>query len=332
MPSSGGAVVAPPGRLAVKAVIKPGLVTIGLLIIATLLAAMPLAAQAQKPPPQIFVGAARVNGFPVAATIPITAWVDNRQVGETTTQSEGEFVLQVSGGEGTLSFRIGELTADQRVPWVLGGLTRGFVLTANDATDPCFTIPKGAAALAEVDHPFREIIGKATVNGLPAPPGTPITAWDNRITVWDNRPFSRQVGYAVTGAEGNFTLQIIARYEFLSFRIGKLPTKMSYLLGETIENNFTANLEVSSLCRGVGAGWAISELLGDKFTRAFHFDNNAKQWLFYDPLAGDDNTLAVFIPGYAYFILVSESVSVTLDGKYHNLSCVAGNCWNLIVW
>lgn len=240
MPFSGGAVVAPPGRLAVKAVIKPGLVTIGLLIIAALLAAMPLAAQAQEPPPQIFVGTARVNGFPVAATIPITAWVDNRQVGETVTQSEGEFVLQVSGGEGTLSFRIGELTADQRVPWVLGGLTRGFVLTANDATDPCFTIP--------------------------------------------------------------------------------------------IENNFTANLKVSSLCRGVGAGWAISELLGDKFTRAFHFDNNAKQWLFYDPLAGDDNTLASFISGHAYFILVSESVSVTLDGKYHNLSCVAGNCWNLIVW
>lgn len=317
-----------------KAGIKPGLGVIGLLIIATLLAAMPLAAQAQEPPPQVFVGIARVNGFPVAVDTPITAWVGDQKIGETTAIVDGEFVLLAFGGEGVLSFRIGELPADQRVPWLLGDVTRGFILTTNYPADPCFTIPKGATAFAEVDQPFQEIVGKATVNELPAPPGTPITAWDISD---DNQ---RQIGYALTGAEGNFTLKITQFSDpfrgIANFRIGKMPAAETYYSenysGEApIGFNLTAK-PATGPCLGWVSGMELDELLEDKFIRAFTFDNAAKQWLFYDPLAGDANTLKEFISGRAYFILVSESVGVSLNGKYHNLSCVAGNCWNLIVW
>ena len=299
-----------------------------LLAIAALLAALPLIARAQSDPPQIFVGTARVNGLPVASGMPVTVWQNDLKIAETATGSGGEFTLQVTGKEGILSFRIGELTADQKVPWRLGDITKGFILTAKDTADPCFTLPPEATALAEVDRPYYEITGKATVNGLPVPPGTPITAWWLGIGGQQS-----QIGYTLTRAEGSFTLQIIVNSDHINFRIGRMGALESLFSGFSGGGTFTIDLTAAdSPCAGSGSGAAMDKLLAGKFVRAFTFDNAAKEWLFYDSAVGDASTLQSFIPGRAYFILVSESVGVSLNGSYQELSCIAANCWNLIVW
>ena len=72
--------------------------------------------------------------------------------------------------------------------------------------------------------------------------------------------------------------------------------------------------------------------LGNKFVRAFHFDNATKSWLFYDPLVPVHSNLKTLETKKAYYIKVSESVKVTLNGREHNLTCLNGDCWNVIVW
>ena len=72
--------------------------------------------------------------------------------------------------------------------------------------------------------------------------------------------------------------------------------------------------------------------LGDKFVRSFHFNNDTKDWTFYDPAAGDANTQENFITGESYWILVTETTEAILNGKTRNLTCVGGDCWNQLVW
>ena len=75
------------------------------------------------------------------------------------------------------------------------------------------------------------------------------------------------------------------------------------------------------------------ENMGDNFVRAFNFNNDTKTWSFYDPAAGDANTLDEFITGESYWILImATDASVILNNKTRNLTCVDGNCWNLVVW
>ena len=72
--------------------------------------------------------------------------------------------------------------------------------------------------------------------------------------------------------------------------------------------------------------------LGDRFARSFHFDNDTKTWEFYDPAAGDANTQDNLISGGSYWVLVTETTEAILNGKTRQLTCVRGNCWNLVVW
>ena len=75
--------------------------------------------------------------------------------------------------------------------------------------------------------------------------------------------------------------------------------------------------------------------LGDRFARSFHFDNDTKTWEFYDPAAGDASTQDSLIAGESYWFLVTETTGTTeaiLNGKTRQLTCVRGNCWNLLVW
>ena len=72
--------------------------------------------------------------------------------------------------------------------------------------------------------------------------------------------------------------------------------------------------------------------LGNRFVRSFHFDNDTKTWEFYDPAAGDASTQDNLISGESYWVLVTETTEAILNGKTRQLTCVRGNCWNLIVW
>ena len=86
----------------------------------------------------------------------------------------------------------------------------------------------------------------------------------------------------------------------------------------------------------VGAETAVADgvvNMGENFVRSFNFNNDTKEWTFYDPEAGDASTQANFIAGATYWILVGQTQEVILNGRTRTLTCGDdGNCWNLIVW
>lgn len=76
--------------------------------------------------------------------------------------------------------------------------------------------------------------------------------------------------------------------------------------------------------------------MGDNFLRAFYFNNTTKSWSFYDPEVEQDadapSALVNFIAGASYWVLIDADQEVILNRKTRNLTCVDGNCWNLVVW
>ena len=75
------------------------------------------------------------------------------------------------------------------------------------------------------------------------------------------------------------------------------------------------------------------EDMGDNFVRAFNFNNDNKTWSFYDPMQpAMPAPCTHFITGESYWILIKATQEVILNRETRNLTCVAGNCWNLVVW
>ena len=72
------------------------------------------------------------------------------------------------------------------------------------------------------------------------------------------------------------------------------------------------------------------ENLGENFVIAWHFNNDTKSWSFYDGEDGSD--LANFITGETYLIMITSDIEAILNGKTKSLTCVNGNCWNVVVW
>ena len=76
------------------------------------------------------------------------------------------------------------------------------------------------------------------------------------------------------------------------------------------------------------------DALDTNLVRVFHFNNATKSWSFYDPRPefAELNTLSALTTGESYWILVTETESVTLNATAHNLTCLGGDCWNQLVW
>ena len=74
------------------------------------------------------------------------------------------------------------------------------------------------------------------------------------------------------------------------------------------------------------------EDLGDRLLRVFHYNNDTKQWAFYDPELEDLNTLSFMVAGETYLVLVVETTEAVLNGTLRNVTWFEGNCWNQIVW
>ena len=72
------------------------------------------------------------------------------------------------------------------------------------------------------------------------------------------------------------------------------------------------------------------EDLGDNLDVIWHFNNDSKDWTFYDGEEG--STLTHVITGETYLILVKSTVEVILNRDTRSLTCANGNCWNQIVW
>ena len=97
-------------------------------------------------------------------------------------------------------------------------------------------------------------------------------------------------------------------------------------------------LEILAEPRAAGVASALPsavEELSDNLVRIFYFNDDSKEWTFFDPRAefAELNTLTELADGQPYWILVSEDQkNVVLNGKTRNLTCVGGDCWNQIVW
>ncbi|MDE2843365.1 MAG: hypothetical protein OXN21_08290, partial [Chloroflexota bacterium] len=68
------------------------------------------------------------------------------------------------------------------------------------------------------------------------------------------------------------------------------------------------------------------EPLGDALDVIWHFNNDTKEWTFYDGMEG--GTLSHTITGETYLILVKSNVEAILNRDTRSLTCVGGNCWN----
>ena len=109
---------------------------------------------------------------------------------------------------------------------------------------------------------------------------------------------------------------------------------------QTIEvrvSGTTASIGFTVTPSGISAGDITPaaeavENLGDAFVSSFHFNNDNKEWTFYSPAAGDSSSQENFIAGETYWIRVSATTEAILNGETRNLTCVAGDCWNQIVW
>ena len=77
---------------------------------------------------------------------------------------------------------------------------------------------------------------------------------------------------------------------------------------------------------------AVVEAAGGKIVRVFAFDNETKQWQFYDHEVAEFSNLEQFVPGRPYYILVNESTELMLNGSNRMLTCWNGNCWNFVAW
>jgi len=97
--------------------------------------------------------------------------------------------------------------------------------------------------------------------------------------------------------------------------------------------------EVNVLPEGVsGAASALPDAVadfGDNLDAIFHFDNNSKEWSFYDPRPefADLNTLTELNAGQPYWVLVKDSQEdVDWNGRLVDFTCAGGDCWNLEIW
>ena len=179
-------------------------------------------------------------------------------------------------------------------------------------------LPMSVLAQNDAPHLF---IGTAVVNGLTAATDTPITAWDG----------DTQIGSTKVTAGGKFTIYASRTPGRITFKIDNVDAAESHPAWEFggLETGFTLTADGQ---RFQGLAAQAMAPLGSNFVRAFAYDNDTKSWFFYDPRAGESNTLTSFVTRQPYFILVTESIGVTLNGRYWNLTCSGGNCWNLIVW
>ena len=185
---------------------------------------------------------------------------------------------------------------------------------------PTPTAPPQLASGNEPPPP-HVFTGTATLDGKAAAAGTAITAYDG----------NKLIGATTAQTGGRFGIHTNRAGGAITFQVDNQPANESWPAwtfgGITTGFNLTA-------VTGADVVNTPADLFGKlpDLVRTFHFDNATKKWQFYDPRAGDANTLDIFTANQPYWILVSHNTRLWLNGLQRNLTCVNGNCWNLIVW
>ena len=66
--------------------------------------------------------------------------------------------------------------------------------------------------------------------------------------------------------------------------------------------------------------------------RVWHWVQETGEFIYYDPLVPEESTLKAVASGQTYLILVTESVTLIVNGQQLELDCDDGDCWNRVVW
>ena len=171
---------------------------------------------------------------------------------------------------------------------------------------------------SEPPHIFT---GMATLNGSPAGQGVAIDAYD----AW------RLIGATVTQAGGRFSIHVHRAEGVITFRVNNQAAAESWITWRQGQVTTGFNLTAGGVSSNEQDPARLFAALPD-LVRAFGFDNATKRWDFFDPAAADVSTLTRFMPGNIYWLLVSRTTLLALNGMERNLSCLEDDCWNLIMW
>ena len=279
---------------------------VALLAVMTLSLALPGAALAQSgPPPHLFVGTATVDGEPARSGTMVFAFVEGKPAGSVAVDARGEFFLMALGPGREVTFKIGDYPATQTTSWEKGGAAM-LNLTAS-------SVVSGSA----LPHVFTGVV---TVDGDQAPDGAVVSAWAGNTRIGSG--LVRDGHYLLFAAQPAIALPVtfavdefIAAEEALWERGGATPLDL------------TVRSDVSL------PGIAL-EPLRENLVRVFRFDNSTKTWDFYDPREefGGANTLSGMVSGEAYWVKVTEPITVSVNGRPMTLTCAGDYCWNQIVW
>ena len=181
----------------------------------------------------------------------------------------------------------------------------------------------------------RHTIAGASVGLSPpaGPPGTTITMYG-----WGFRPFIQLSSVNFGGVEmtsgvegmtdgnGRFTINVTAP----AMGAGSHFVSVT-VLGARAGADF--QLLPPALAQGESQPVDVGfEGLGDHLVRVFHFNDDTKQWTFYDPELDVENTLTHMVAGESYLVLVSNTTEAILNARTRTLSCHQETCWNMIVW
>ena len=171
------------------------------------------------------------------------------------------------------------------------------------------------------NEPPHIFIGTANLNGSPAGTGVAIDAYDA----------GRLIGATVTQAGGRFSIHVHRAEGVITFRVNNQAATESWTAWRTGQVTTGFNLTAGGVSSNETDPARLFAAL-PALVRAFNFDNATKRWDFFDPAAAEVSTLTRFIPQHAYWLLVSHTTRLLLNGVERDLFCVADNCWNIIVW
>ena len=194
-----------------------------------------------------------------------------------------------------------------------------------------FDDDNGATVATTVRHEVPATV--VELNPASGPPGTPVTmrgsGFRHHVPVKSVMFQGIDVtpGNAVaTDAIGEFLVEFLVP----GLEVGQ-HTVQATAAGATASSTF--DITVSGVTPGapspVAEAWTG---LGERLLRVFHFNNDSKQWTFYDPELEDSNDLSFMVAGETYLVQVSETTGAILNGRARSLTCYQGNCWNQIVW
>ncbi|MCY4417542.1 MAG: hypothetical protein OXE87_14720 [Chloroflexi bacterium] len=210
-------------------------------------------------------------------------------------------------------------------------------ISIGDEHDVTVTYDGGAGGDIEEDTTFETVEAELGLDPGAAAPGQTIT-----VSVEGMPPYSLVEHVKIDGAnrlggrnintnrEGDATVTDIL-IPFLDPGFYPVEVKVG-------NETRVAQLEVlaEATVTGVAAELpaAVSDL-GDNLDAIFHFNNQSKEWTFYDPRPefSDLNTLTELHGGQPYWVLVKDSQEdVDWNGRLVSFTCAGGDCWNLEIW